>query len=77
VLPSGDVVPIDRFARDASKASGRKSHCKGCDSAKSKAYYAANRAARLAYMARRSAARKADPDWRPQRRRWSLKRGAA
>jgi hypothetical protein len=39
----GDELPLDGFARDASKASGRKSHCKGCDRAKSRRYYEANR----------------------------------
>lgn len=33
----------DDFARDSSKASGRKSQCKECDNAKSRAYYEANR----------------------------------
>jgi hypothetical protein len=35
--------PISAFARDGSKSSGHKSHCKGCDNAKSRAYYEANR----------------------------------
>ncbi len=34
--------PIDQFARDRSKASGRKSICKPCDTAKSATYYAEN-----------------------------------
>jgi hypothetical protein len=33
---------LEEFARDRSKASGYKSHCKDCDNAKSKRYYAAN-----------------------------------
>jgi hypothetical protein len=37
----------ESFGRDASKASGLKSICKECDRAKARAYYAANRAARL------------------------------
>lgn len=34
--------PLDQFARDRSKASGRKSICKSCDKAKGKRYYAEN-----------------------------------
>lgn len=33
----------DQFTRDTSKSSGFKSICKPCDSAKGRAYYAANR----------------------------------
>ena len=36
-------LPVSEFARDRSKASGHKSHCKRCDNAKSKRYYEANR----------------------------------
>jgi hypothetical protein len=39
----GETKPVEEFARDRSKASGRKSLCKACDNAKSKDYYAANR----------------------------------
>jgi hypothetical protein len=48
-------LPVEEFAVDASKASGRKSHCKACDGDKSKRYYGANRERRLAYMAARNA----------------------
>jgi hypothetical protein len=44
------VLPVEEFARDASKASGHKSLCKACDRVKSKAYYAANREAKLAKL---------------------------
>ena len=47
---------MSRFARDASKASGFKSHCKACDNEKSKRYYAANREKKLAYMRKRNEA---------------------
>jgi hypothetical protein len=33
-------LPVDGFARDKSKANGRKSICKDCDRQKSRAYYA-------------------------------------
>ncbi len=36
--------PVAEFARDRSKASGRKSICKSCDAAKSASYYAKNSA---------------------------------
>ena len=49
------VFPVSEFARDRSKASGRKSWCKTCDSAKSKSYYAANRERVLAKRAKRNA----------------------
>jgi hypothetical protein len=39
----GEERPLDKFARDASKASGRKSHCKPCDAARCRDYYARNR----------------------------------
>jgi hypothetical protein len=39
----GTERPLDEFARDASKASGRKGLCKSCDNAKSADYYARNR----------------------------------
>jgi hypothetical protein len=48
--------PPDEFARDKSKASGRKAICRPCDSKKAADYYAANRQARLEYAARRAAA---------------------
>lgn len=35
--------PAEEFARDKSKASGRKSVCRECDSAKSRRYYEANK----------------------------------
>jgi hypothetical protein len=38
----GELRVIEEFARDRSKASGRKSHCKLCDAAKARAYYEAN-----------------------------------
>lgn len=39
----GDVLELDEFPRDRSKADGRKSICRACDRAKAKAYYEANR----------------------------------
>lgn len=38
-----DSLPLDCFATDASKRSGRKSICRGCDRAKARRYYLANR----------------------------------
>lgn len=35
--------PVDEFAVDRSKGSGRKSICKACDNAKARRYYEANR----------------------------------
>ncbi len=43
-------IPADGFARDASKANGRKSICKGCDRLKSSAYYANNRTTRISVV---------------------------
>jgi hypothetical protein len=37
------VQPIEDFAYDVSKSSGRKSLCKSCDRNKSRRYYLANR----------------------------------
>lgn len=53
-----EIKPVADFARDASKSNGRKSLCKSCDNAKSKAYYAANRERRLAYMNERNRRRR-------------------
>jgi hypothetical protein len=39
----GELRKIIEFARDRSKASGRKSHCKVCDNAKARRYYEVNR----------------------------------
>jgi hypothetical protein len=36
----GKSKPLDQFARDKSKSSGHKSHCKRCDAEKSASYYA-------------------------------------
>ena len=38
----GENRPVEDFARDKSKASGRKSICKRCDNEKSRQYYADN-----------------------------------
>jgi uncharacterized CHY-type Zn-finger protein len=35
-------LPVEDFARDKSKSSGRKSICKACDNEKAKRYYADN-----------------------------------
>jgi hypothetical protein len=43
----GQMRPLSEFALDRSKASGRKSHCRDCDRAKSRAYYVANRERKL------------------------------
>lgn len=47
-------LAVSEFARDRSKASGHKSHCKACDTAKSKRYYEANRERVLAKRAKRA-----------------------
>lgn len=39
----GETRSVFAFARDSSKISGRKSWCRPCDNAKSRAYYEANR----------------------------------
>lgn len=36
----GELLPVDEFARDASKSSGRKGYCKACDAARCRDYYA-------------------------------------
>jgi len=50
----GELRGLDEFAVDASKSSGRKSHCKVCDNAKARAYYARNRAPVLARVNERN-----------------------
>jgi len=44
----GEVKPIGAFYGDNSKSNGRGFICKACDLAKSRAYYQANREAKLA-----------------------------
>ena len=44
----GEVKPVHAFYRDASKSNGRRFICKACDPARSRAYYQANREAKLA-----------------------------
>jgi hypothetical protein len=39
----GEFRKTDEFAPDPTKASGRKSHCKACDAAKSRRYYETHR----------------------------------
>ena len=63
----GEERPLEEFAKDATKSSGFKSHCKVCDRAKSKRYYAENRERKLAYMADRNAARREAEGRRPRR----------
>jgi hypothetical protein len=46
----GESRQVTDFAPDASKASGRKSHCRSCDAATARRYYAAHREATLARM---------------------------
>jgi hypothetical protein len=62
-------LPLRDFALDRSKASGRKSHCQGCDSAKSKRYYAENRERVIARVKARHAELQEQQDWRGRRRR--------
>ena len=50
----GELRGLDEFAVDASKSSGRKSHCNVCDNAKARAYYARNRAPVLARVNERN-----------------------
>ena len=47
----GEVRQLGEFARDKSKASGRKSWCKRCDSERALRYYRENRERVLARMA--------------------------
>lgn len=51
----GADTPLEGFARDASKASGFKSHCKACDNLRCRRYYQQNREKKLAYMNARNA----------------------
>jgi len=70
----GEGLRIDEFARDRSKASGRKSICRACDRAKARRYYAANRERKLAYTAERNEALREAREatgWRGRRHRWS------
>ena len=57
------------FAKDSSKASGRKSHCKQCDAAKARRYYAVeeNRQRKHAYYIERKTGREEGgvSDFRP------------
>jgi hypothetical protein len=46
-------LPVDAFARDGSKASGRKSHCRECDNDKSRRYYERNRRKKIEAVQRR------------------------
>ena len=39
----GELREAEDFARDRTRASGHKNHCKECDRAKARAYYVANR----------------------------------
>jgi hypothetical protein len=59
------------FARDAAKASGHKSHCKGCNNAKSRRYYAADRARVIARVQARNKALREARGWRGRRERWT------
>jgi hypothetical protein len=74
----GDELRVEEFARDKTKASGRKSICKACDREKSRRYYEANRERKLAYMAERNEALREAREatgWRGRRRSgrpWSL-----
>jgi hypothetical protein len=45
-------LPVEEFARDATKRLGRKGICKACDNAKSRRYYAAHRDEVLARVKR-------------------------
>jgi hypothetical protein len=49
----GATKPLSTFAVDRSKKRGHKSWCKACDNARGKAYYAANREAKIAKRAGR------------------------
>jgi hypothetical protein len=51
----GESCALSDFAGDASKASGRKSHCRLCDAAKSRNYYKANRERVIARVSARQA----------------------
>ena len=71
----GEDLRIEEFARDKTKANGRKSICKACDREKSRRYYEANRERKLASMAKRRAALREAREatgWRGRRQRWSM-----
>ena len=70
------VLLVSEFARDRSKASGHKSHCKRCDREKSKQYYAANRERVLAKRAKRIAELRESQPGPIVRRSWSKWRAA-
>jgi hypothetical protein len=53
-------LPVDSFARDKTKASGRKSWCRNCDNDKSRRYYERNRERKLAAANARNARLRAE-----------------
>jgi hypothetical protein len=53
-------LAVEEFAVDRSKASGRKSHCKECDNARAKAYYAAVSSPARRYLTALDAERRRD-----------------
>lgn len=62
----GLALPVEAFAVDRSKRSGRKSRCRSCDCARAAGYYAAHRVQRAEYSRalrgrRRAAATAGDP----------------
>jgi uncharacterized CHY-type Zn-finger protein len=53
-----EELPVEAFARDRQKASGRASICKPCDREKSRRYYREHREEKVAKVKERYAARK-------------------
>jgi hypothetical protein len=66
----GDVLELEDFPRDRSKADGRKSICKACDRVKAKAYYEANREQVLARASARYEELMKDVPESQRRQRW-------
>jgi hypothetical protein len=64
----GESQPITEFAIDRSEASGRKSHCRECDNAKSLRYYAENREAVISRVSTRQRRARLGARW-PRRDR--------
>lgn len=76
----GETKPYTEYHRNASSKDGLRSRCKACQSARRKAYYAANREAALAcrkayyeanrerYLARHAERWETDPEYRARRK---------
>jgi len=57
----GESMPLDAFAVDRSKRTGRKARCKSCDRERARRWYAENAAEHVARQLAARAARKSKP----------------